>query len=71
MKIKKQKPRGAWKKSLISFLIVFGLVLVGFSYWNLLPSPKAFLIKKAFEGGRSFRHWVKKKPYKKQKSLRI
>nr|WP_141535505.1 alpha/beta hydrolase [Bacillus cereus] len=39
------------EKILISFLIVFGLVLVGFSYWNLLPVLKAFLIKKAFEGG--------------------
>ncbi|WP_141533289.1 alpha/beta hydrolase [Bacillus cereus] len=39
------------EKILISFLVVFGLVLVGFSYWNLSPVPKAFLIKKAFERG--------------------
>lgn len=35
----------------ISVLIVVGLALAGISYWNLSPTPKAFLIKKAFEGG--------------------
>ncbi|PFZ86956.1 acetylesterase [Bacillus wiedmannii] len=36
---------------LLSLIIVFGLALAGISYWNLSPVPKAFLIKKAFEGG--------------------
>jgi acetyl esterase/lipase len=46
------KPKGVWKKRmLISLMIVFGLALAGISYWNLSPVPKAFLIKKAFEGG--------------------
>ncbi|MGG5741580.1 MULTISPECIES: alpha/beta hydrolase [Bacillus cereus group] len=46
------KPKGVWKKRmLISLMVVFGLALAGISYWNLSPVPKAFLIKKAFEGG--------------------
>ncbi|WP_241139197.1 alpha/beta hydrolase [Bacillus mycoides] len=46
------KPKGVWKKRmLISLMIVLGLALAGISYWNLSPVPKAFLIKKAFEGG--------------------
>ncbi|KAA0794951.1 alpha/beta hydrolase [Bacillus sp. BPN334] len=46
------KPKGVWKKRmLLSLIIVFGLALAGISYWNLSPVPKAFLIKKAFEGG--------------------
>ncbi|KWU59614.1 acetylesterase [Bacillus mycoides] len=46
------KPKGVWKKRmLISLMIVFGLALAGISYWKLSPVPKAFLIKKAFEGG--------------------
>lgn len=52
MKIKQQKPRGLWKKRMFIFLIIvltFGIV--GVSYWNFSPAPKAFLIKKAFEGG--------------------
>ncbi|MGD6867642.1 alpha/beta hydrolase [Bacillus cereus] len=52
MKIKQPKPKGVWKKRMfISLLIVFGLIVAGVSYWNLSPTPKAFLIKKAFEGG--------------------
>ncbi|EJP84119.1 alpha/beta hydrolase [Bacillus cereus] len=50
--MKVTKPKGVWKKRmLISLMIVLGLALVGISYWNLSPVPKAFLIKKAFEGG--------------------
>ncbi|QDZ76600.1 alpha/beta hydrolase [Bacillus cereus] len=50
--MKVTKPKGVWKKRmLISLMIVFGLALAGISYWNLSPVPKAFLIKKAFEGG--------------------
>ncbi|SCB02642.1 Uncharacterized protein BWINRA5_06124 [Bacillus mycoides] len=46
------KPKGIWKKRiLITLMIVFVLALAGISYWNLSPVPKAFLIKKAFEGG--------------------
>ncbi|HDR3890820.1 TPA: alpha/beta hydrolase fold domain-containing protein [Bacillus cereus] len=52
MKIAKPKSKSVWKKRmLISLIVVFGLALVGVSYWNLSPAPKAFLIKKAFEGG--------------------
>ncbi|MCD4643190.1 acetyl esterase [Bacillus mycoides] len=50
--MKVTKPKGVWKKRmLISLMIVLGLALAGISYWNLSPVPKAFLIKKAFEGG--------------------
>ncbi|HDR5276107.1 alpha/beta hydrolase [Bacillus thuringiensis] len=35
----------------VFLIIVFVLVLAGISYWKLSPIPKAFLIKKAFEGG--------------------
>ncbi|MGN4931452.1 alpha/beta hydrolase [Bacillus cereus group sp. MYBK14-1] len=52
MKIKQPRPKGVWKKRMfISLLIVVGLIVTGVSYWNLSPTPKAFLIKKAFEGG--------------------
>ncbi|SMF84775.1 Acetyl esterase/lipase [Paenibacillus uliginis N3/975] len=52
MQMTEKRPRGVWKKRmLISVVIVVGLVLAGISYWNLSPTPKAFLIKKAFEGG--------------------
>ncbi|PFN17542.1 acetylesterase, partial [Bacillus cereus] len=52
MKIKQPKPKGVWKKRMfISLFIVFGLIVTGVSYWNLSPTPKAVLIKKAFEGG--------------------
>ncbi len=52
MKLKSSKSKGVWKKRLfISLMIVFGLIVVGISYWNLSLYPKAFLIKKAFEGG--------------------
>ncbi|PGU00837.1 acetylesterase [Bacillus cereus] len=50
MKIK--KPAEVWKKRLlISFMGFVGITLAGVGYWNLSPAPKAFLIKKAFEGG--------------------
>ncbi|WP_241676037.1 alpha/beta hydrolase [Bacillus thuringiensis] len=39
------------EKMFVFLLIVFVLVLAGISYWNISPIPKAFLIKKAFEGG--------------------
>ena len=46
------KPKGVWKKRiLISLMIVLGLALARISCWNISPVPKAFLIKKAFEGG--------------------
>ncbi|PFJ15769.1 acetylesterase [Bacillus cereus] len=52
MKIRQQKPKGLWKKRMFIFLIIFLVLgLAGVSYWNLSPVPKAFLIKKAFEGG--------------------
>lgn len=52
MKTKQSSPKGVWKKRmLIILLIVFGLIITGVSYWNLSPTPKAFIIKKAFEGG--------------------
>ncbi|MEK4838618.1 alpha/beta hydrolase [Bacillus thuringiensis] len=52
MKIKQPNPKRVWKKRMFIFLlIVFGLIITGVSYWNLSPTPKAFLIKKAFEGG--------------------
>ncbi|OTY49009.1 acetylesterase [Bacillus thuringiensis serovar pingluonsis] len=35
----------------IFFIIVLALVLAGIIYWNISPVMKAFLIKKAFEGG--------------------
>ncbi len=39
------------EKMFVFLLIVFVLVLAGIIYWNTSPIPKAFLIKKAFEGG--------------------
>lgn len=52
MKIKQQKPKGLWKKRMFIFLIiVLAFGIMGVSYWNFSPAPKAFLIKKAFEGG--------------------
>ncbi|UPJ18249.1 alpha/beta hydrolase [Bacillus cereus] len=52
MEIKQRKPKSLWKKRMFIFLIiVLALVLAGISYWKLSPVPKAFLIKKAFEGG--------------------
>ncbi|MDZ4632603.1 alpha/beta hydrolase [Bacillus cereus] len=52
MKLKSSKSKGVWKKRMFILLtIVFGLIVAGSSYWNLSPNAKAFLIKKAFEGG--------------------
>ncbi|MCU5499177.1 alpha/beta hydrolase [Bacillus wiedmannii] len=52
MKIKQQKSKSLWRKRMfIFFIIVLTLVFAGISYWNISPVPKAFLIKKAFEGG--------------------
>nr|WP_254914289.1 alpha/beta hydrolase [Bacillus thuringiensis] len=39
------------EKMFVFLLIVFVLVLAGVIYWKFSPIPKAFLIKKAFEGG--------------------
>ncbi len=52
MRIKQLKPKMIWKKRmLLTLFIVFGLIIAGGIFWNFSPIPKAFLIKKAFEGG--------------------
>ncbi|MCU4785037.1 alpha/beta hydrolase [Bacillus cereus] len=52
MKIKQPKSKKLWRKRMFIFLIiVLAVVFAGISYWKLSPVPKAFLIKKAFEGG--------------------
>ncbi len=52
MTIKQLKPKIIWKKRmLLTICIVFGLIIAGVVFWNVSPIPKAFLIKKAFEGG--------------------
>ncbi|TJZ99932.1 alpha/beta hydrolase [Bacillus thuringiensis] len=43
--------KGVKKIPLITFIVVFGIALMGMAYWNLSPVPKALLIRKAFEGG--------------------
>lgn len=35
------------KRMFVSLLIVIGLVLLGVSYWNLSPVPKAYMYGKA------------------------
>ncbi|PER13966.1 acetylesterase [Bacillus cereus] len=55
MKIKIQKPKIAVKKGiLISLLVLLIFILSGIGYWFLSPTPRIFLIKKAFEKGLIF-----------------
>ncbi|HDR8449192.1 TPA: alpha/beta hydrolase fold domain-containing protein [Bacillus cereus] len=49
--MKRRQHKNLKKKMFLCCIIVFGLILTAVSYWNLSPIPKAFLIKKAFEGG--------------------